>query len=185
MNDVTTPHPDPRIQLLLDKDAIRDVLARYTRGIDRFDVDLVRSVFHPDAIESHGPFQGLSHDWIDTFDPEEFRTVERHHQLGQSIIEVDGDVAYSETYVLATRGHQPGGDEPNVEIVHGRYVDKLERRDGEWKIARRTATIDYASRLISSEWAATASFIRGLRHPEDVVYQNASLDMDAAGTTST
>lgn len=176
MNDVNTTHSDPRIQLLLDKDAIRDVLARYTRAIDRYDVDLARSVFHPDAIECHGPFEGLSHDWIDTFDPEEFRTVERHHQLGQSIIEVDGDVAYSETYVLATRGHQPGGDEPNVEIVHGRYVDRLERRDGEWKIARRTATIDYASRLISADWDATATFVRGLRYPEDIVYKNVAPD---------
>jgi ketosteroid isomerase-like protein len=177
--DVNTAHPDARIQELLDKDAIRDVLARYVRGIDRYDLDLVRSVFHPDAIESHGPFQGLSHEWIDTFDPEEFQTVERHHQLGQSIIELHGDIAYSETYVILARGHEHGGEEPNLVLLHGRYVDKLERRDGEWKIARRHATIDYASQLTTSAWAATAAFIRGKRHPEDIVYQHVTMDDDA------
>lgn len=172
------------MQELLDKDAIRDVLARYVRGIDRFDIDLVRSVFHPDSTEDHGPFKGLSHEWIDTFDPAEFHTVERHHQLGQSIIELHGDVAYSETYVFLARGKQQGGDEPNLVLLHGRYVDRLERRDGEWKIAHRTATVDYASELTTAEWAATAAFTRGKRHPEDIVYQLPNMDTERAGATS-
>lgn len=162
---------DAQLQALVDKDAIRDVIMRYARGIDRFDLDLARSVFHPDAIESHGPFEGRSHDWIDSFDPSEFQDIERHHSLGQSIIELDGDVAFSETYVVLARGLPRDGQEPNLVLIHGRYVDRFERREGEWKIARRNAVIDYASHVTTAEWAGTSTFIRGARYPDDIVYK--------------
>jgi ketosteroid isomerase-like protein len=181
MNKVSPVHQDARLQDLLDKDAIRDVIMRYTRGIDRFDLDLARSVFHPDSIEMHGPFEGRSHDWIDMFDPSEFQEIERHHCLGQSIIELRGDVAFCETYVVLARGLPRDGQEPNLVLIHARYVDRFERRDGEWKIAHRNAVIDYASHLTTADWEGTSTFIRGKRYPDDLVYQLPLSKATAAG----
>ncbi|MER2157629.1 nuclear transport factor 2 family protein, partial [Rhodococcus sp. (in: high G+C Gram-positive bacteria)] len=41
---------DRALQDLIDKQAIREVVLTYCRGIDRLDFDLVRSAYHPDAI---------------------------------------------------------------------------------------------------------------------------------------
>ena len=40
------------LQRLMDKDEIRDVMARYCHGVDRADWDLVRSTYHTDAYGS-------------------------------------------------------------------------------------------------------------------------------------
>ena len=46
------------LQRLIDKDEIRDVMARYCRGVDRADWDLVRSTYHTDAYDDHGDYRG-------------------------------------------------------------------------------------------------------------------------------
>jgi hypothetical protein len=43
---------------LRSKDEIRDVVLRLARGIDRCDLELLRSCYHPDAHEEHGWFSG-------------------------------------------------------------------------------------------------------------------------------
>ena len=49
---------DSALQALLDERAIRNVVLRYCRGVDRLDEDLVRSCYHPDASDEHGSFSG-------------------------------------------------------------------------------------------------------------------------------
>ncbi len=48
---------------LVAQQEIRDVLARYTRGIDRMDTELVLSCYHPNAYDDHGAFQGSAEDF--------------------------------------------------------------------------------------------------------------------------
>ena len=50
---------DPEIQALLDKQAIREVVLRYCRGIDRLDREMVRDCYWPEAIDEHGSFAML------------------------------------------------------------------------------------------------------------------------------
>ncbi len=49
-----TASRDPALQELLDKQAIHEVLLRYCRGVDRRDEEVLRSVYHADAIHEHG-----------------------------------------------------------------------------------------------------------------------------------
>ena len=49
---------DPKLQKLVDEAEIRQVHIRYCRGIDRMDWALVRSCYHPDAIDRHGAYEG-------------------------------------------------------------------------------------------------------------------------------
>jgi hypothetical protein len=62
-----------------------------------------------------------------------------HHGLLNSTIEIDGDTAHSETYYLFVARNQ----DETMWMAGGRYVDRLERRAGEWKIALRTNFIEW------------------------------------------
>ena len=57
--------PDPELQELLDQRAIRDVVLRYCRGIDRLDLELVRDCYHPDATDDHGGFVGDRDEYVE------------------------------------------------------------------------------------------------------------------------
>jgi hypothetical protein len=139
---------DAFLEELRAKEQIRDAMARYARGIDRRDEDLVRSAYHPDSIDNHG--FGLSAGGWDIAalvrrDGRGFPDEWKHttHFLGQHLIEVDGDAARSEVYFLAyTRAEDPDGVDWD-QLSAGRYLDRWERRDGEFKIAARTVVYDW------------------------------------------
>src|SRR4051794_41313735 len=81
---------------------IREVVLRYCRGVDRLDVDLLRSAYLPGAVDDHGVFVG---------DAAEFcaRVVESHrryeatmHCVSNHLVQLDGpEDARGEVYVLA------------------------------------------------------------------------------------
>ena len=52
-----------RFEILLDKQAITEVMHRYCRGLDRFDIELLRGVFWPDGQDFHGAFDGSASDF--------------------------------------------------------------------------------------------------------------------------
>ena len=130
-----------RLAKLLDRQDILDCLTRFSRAMDRFDRDLFLSAFHPDAVIAAGPFVGPPEalcDW--SFDLHEQGQVATHHNLLNHSCEIDGDVAHTETYYLFVGRNR---DESNW-IAGGRYIDRLERRDGQWKIALRTNAIEWS-----------------------------------------
>ncbi len=133
---------DEKIDLFIAKQEIREVLARYSRGVDRHDVDLIVSVYHPDARDHHGG--GIYRnprelaEWGNASHAENW--TEHSHLLATSTIEVQGDEAASETYVLWV---QKRNDAPRVDIGGGRYLDRLQRRDGEWRISDRNIVVDW------------------------------------------
>src|SRR5439155_201455 len=47
------------LRLTADKQEIHDVIMRYCRAIDRRDRELLRSCFHPDAIDEHDTPRGV------------------------------------------------------------------------------------------------------------------------------
>lgn len=151
------------IQEMLDKQAIAEVMMTYCRALDRMDEEMLRSVFHPDSRHDHG-FVGPSSDPARASadgKPADFvayalqalsRMTRTHHQLGNIFVEVKGDVAYTEAYFTAYHRMRAKGDPkagPNAHdtemdlFVAGRYMDRMEKRNGVWKIARRTATTDW------------------------------------------
>ena len=54
-----------QVQALADREAIRECLYRYCRGIDRLDEAALRSAYWPDATDRHGPYQGSAAGFID------------------------------------------------------------------------------------------------------------------------
>lgn len=133
---------DP-IDILLAKDAIRDLHAVYMRAQDRLLPDLHRSVFWPDSTTDYGIFKGSGDDFV-TFAQDLLQShLSNHHLIGQALIEVEGDVAFGEVYYTAFH-RIIEEDEPKDMFIAGRYVDRYERRTGVWKIAHRSELIDWA-----------------------------------------
>jgi len=131
------------------REEIRDAMARYARGIDRRDEALVRSAYHPDSVDEHG-FGLAGSGWdiaaLVRRDGNGFpdEVIASTHFLGQHLIEVDGERATSEVYFLATMRSVGGPDGVALDqISAGRYLDRWERRDGEFKIAQRTVVYDW------------------------------------------
>lgn len=140
MNSVP-PEKLARLEQLLERQDILDCLLRFSRGMDRFDRELFLSAFHSDAVIAAGPFVGGPvelYDWASKL--HEQGQVATHHNLLNHTCDIDGSVAHTETYYLFVGRNR---DESNW-IAGGRYIDRLERRDGAWKIALRTNSIEWS-----------------------------------------
>jgi hypothetical protein len=140
---------------------IRQVLAKYCRGVDRRDWDLLRSVYHPDGTDNHGPFNGLGSAFADYL-AESLRDCKLtgHHQMTNIYIELDGDKARVESYYLVMHPLiDPETGEEALLQSGGRYLDRFERRAGVWKIAERICTVDWSRfPLPGKSWAAEHLF---------------------------
>lgn len=164
----------PTAESLLDREAIREAMARYCRGIDRLDTDLIKSAYHPDAFDDHGPFKGVRDDfveWIIPFLRREYVTT-THHLTTQSI-DLNGDVAHVETYAIVVQEKHVGGDILQL-VANSRYVDRFEKRDGDWRIAHRVVVTDSARTDTVAPWQGTSpisSMTRGTRDHTDPVFQ--------------
>ena len=128
---------------LLDREAIRECIYRYCRGIDRLDEAMLKSAYWPDAHEDHGgSFSGNAIDYCDGVLQRLKRMVATHHQIGNVLIRATGMAASVESYFWAS--HQfPGADGALMDLIlAGRYLDRMERRSGEWRIADRQVVFD-------------------------------------------
>jgi ketosteroid isomerase-like protein len=139
--------PD-QVQDLLDRAAILDCVQRYARGIDRHDVELVTSAYYPDAVDDHGLYVGSGDGLAVWANNHAHRGLVRHqHHLTNHSVDLEGDTAHAETYYLVVTRSETG----TVRLGSGRYLDRFERRAGEWKIADRVTLVETVSDLGSSD----------------------------------
>ena len=189
---------EAKVQLVLDRQEIEKVLATYCRAIDRCDLELLKSVYHPEATDDHGTFCGNAQEFAEFIIPTLRQVIlDGMHTVTHTLIEVDGDFATSEAYYWAYQLCHGGEEavapyfgpsyaervkqEGLLDIPHdyycgGRYIDLFERRDGEWKILRRKITNEWndirPSRRITSEGAVADFNLPGRRDRQDPVYLN-------------
>ena len=128
---------------LIAEAEIRDLHLRFCRANDRLDAELMRSVFHPDAeIEIQKSFS------VDEFIAFGSQVLSQFmltwHTSPNQLVEVDGDVAWAEHYTMSSHRMEADDDGPMRDMIaYGRYIDRAEKRDGEWRIAKRTYVLDY------------------------------------------
>ncbi|MEO3480717.1 nuclear transport factor 2 family protein [Phaeobacter sp. CAU 1743] len=131
------------LQDLWDREQIRQCLTRYARGVDRFDRELILSAFHPDCIDEHGKFVGNRDEFVDwALNMHEKAQLSHQHCLLNHTCEIDGDTAHAETYFMFTAMNRKGKP---LTIGGGRYIDRLEKRDGAWRIAARVTLRDWSN----------------------------------------
>lgn len=148
-------------QRLADRAQINDAMLRWCRGVDRRDIGLVRSAFHPDATDSHGQYEG-GVDGLVEWIRNRHRTISMsmHLVTNMTIEFVDDDLALVETYCIAAQRYSAATEEGRAVVTamsggrerstagdtdmlaFARYLDEFERRDGAWLIARRAVVHD-------------------------------------------
>ena len=125
-----------------DLQAIRNVLASHSRGLDRADAGLLSACYHGDATVDYGFFAGPAGDFAVIIVGAQSAGPVTLHRTAQMWIEPNGDRARSESYVMA---YAAGPDEDGAmfqRLICGRYLDRHERRDGEWRLSHRTYVLD-------------------------------------------
>jgi hypothetical protein len=170
------------VQLLLAERDIKNVVLRYCRGIDRMDLAMVRSCYHPDAQDHHGSFAGGVDEalgWVWDVLATYSSTV---HLVANMLVEFDPDapeLARCESYGMAL--HFDGGEGGRRgQAIGFRWIDDLEYRTqpsggAEWRFSRRVAATEWIRRFADDEFSNIPDrFLRGRRDLQDPVYRHAA-----------
>ncbi len=164
---------DDPIPTIVAERAIVRVVHAYTRAVDRFDWELLRACYWPDATDHHGTFVGGVEAFVAYLQKLMPRWQATAHQLGQTLLDLDlpRGLAAAETYATAT--HVSATDDGAVEqmIAGIRYADRFERRDGEWRIAERVVLFDWHRTVpVTGRLGFAPGSIRGERSRADLAY---------------
>ncbi len=132
-----------KVAYLEDRQQVLDCIQRESRARDRQDVEQIAGCWWEDGQDEHGPVITRAPDY-----PERANAGHRanfnmtSHNISNQVCEIDGDTAYCESYVI-------GGlywlDGKTTTIAFGRYLDQLEKRDGEWRLLTRRCTIEMSA----------------------------------------
>mmetsp|Transcript_8912 Transcript_8912/g.36814 ORF Transcript_8912/g.36814 Transcript_8912/m.36814 type:complete len:187 (+) Transcript_8912:36-596(+) len=179
------------LETVLAEREIQRCLVRYCRGVDRLDEQLVASCYHKDSYDEHGSFKGTGEEFAKVaVQGLKKRAVATQHSISNVSIELAGDVAQCESYVLV-RHYVVKDGKPLLETAGARFVDRMERRTvrdewaesgdeevgreereerKEWRIAKRIAVVDWGkTEQVAMDFPMPA-FRQGMRSPDDVSY---------------
>ena len=154
-----------RMQILQDRADISDCLIRYCRGVDRLDWELAESAYFPDAIDNRGAITACPADYLALSRKKIEPCLWTSHNSSNIAIDMDGDIAQTEGYVMTFVGSPDGND---VTIGGARYISKFERRDGEWRLIRQETAMDY--RFTTPVEILPPGALRGRRDKTDRSY---------------
>jgi hypothetical protein len=162
------------LQHMRDRQDILDCIVRESRGRDRHDSEMISGCYWEDGADEHGSAITPGPQYGERANAGHSAGFSANsHNLTNHTCDIDGDVAYCETYVV---GGLLSLDQKTCKIALGRYVDQLERRGGAWKIKLRRTVIDMVAEGDAS-WLhspAIAGFLKGLRSKQDPSYRRAN-----------
>jgi hypothetical protein len=136
-----TPSPER----IADRMAIEDILSLHSRGLDRLDKDAIECAYWPDATVDYGTFKGEAHVFAELVVGalgENYALT--RHSLSNTLVAFSSNSASVESCVTA--GHL-STDATEEMLFYGRYLDKLEKRDGLWKMMHRQVVMDWSKRV--------------------------------------
>jgi SnoaL-like domain len=168
------------LEELADREAIRECLCRYSRGVDRLDADMLRSAYWPEAIDKHLEFKGNVEQFIAWAFPLMKGMDQTMHMIGNVLMTLRGNSADVESYFYGY--HRVTMDGRKVDVIgSGRYLDRFERRGDEWRIAERLVMTDWFRQYPdSADWSKGLMGQRldlGTRYPDDPSYSRIKLDL--------
>ncbi len=126
---------------LTDRQAIVGVIDRYATSLDAKDYDRFLTCFSEDAVVHYG--EALGREEAAAYAAQVLsQYAHTQHLLGNYEIALDGDRASSKTYLHASHVTAEG----EIWVLGGTYLDRLERRAGEWKIVERSLEAKWSER---------------------------------------
>ncbi|MBI1179877.1 MAG: nuclear transport factor 2 family protein [Alphaproteobacteria bacterium] len=156
---------------LAGKHEIEQVLTQHGRGIDRSDNALMSGCYHPDATVEYGVFSGPAAEFCAMVTGAPLDRPLTTHRTSNIWIRIDGDKAVAESYGLGYRDEEDEGGRMQ-RLMGGRYLDRLERRGGAWKIVHRIFVLDWNINLpwsMDLESPRYKGLLLGARGPGDPV----------------
>ncbi len=166
------------LQTLIAKDEIRELALLYSRGVDRKDIGLLKTLYTADGWDSHGAyFNGPAADYIGFLERQLQHMHIGAHHICNHLISVDGDTGEGEVYAIAWHLIPDGAGGLKHDIQAVRYIDQYRREQDKWKFARRDVSFDMKMVLPADDHGAkpdpeldlsytcltTALFARGTR----------------------
>ena len=145
---MTLEEMQEKLTYLMDRQEILDVVNRYCRGVDRLDKEMVLSAYHGDAIDDHSMFVGSPDEfwtWVSKMHSENHSATQ--HMIGNHLAWIDGDVTHCETYLSYSGMNKTGAP---FSAIGGRYIDRMEKRDGKWGIVAREYIVDWVAPSINT-----------------------------------
>jgi hypothetical protein len=134
------PHV-PTLVELLDTFALKQLVSSYCHGIDRRDLKLIRSLYHDDAIDDHGPmFQGGPDEYVAWLPSVLGNWSATAHIIHNTLFLIEGEHAEGEVALTAYHRTLDGSREI---IAHGRYIDQYKKRNDVWRFFRRSLALDW------------------------------------------
>lgn len=159
------------VREMKDRQEIHDCIMRYCRGIDRLDRAMLLSAYHPDGLDDHGTFVGPVDKFADyVFDLHTTHQHRTQHHITNHRCEIAGNVAHTESYYMFRSLNKAP---PLYTTATGRYLDRLEKRDGVWGIVDRVCLVE----IRNESWAPTGfegdtDYMPALRNEGDTSYQH-------------
>lgn len=157
------------LQRLLDDSDCRAVLLRYGQAVDWRDRPALDGLFWPDARVDLGFFKGNGAEAPAFLIENADRSLRRCHMTTNSNIRLDGDIAFADSCAITHAVNRDAGQGLVSHLFFGRYIDRLERRDAEWRFAARRYLLHGAVSEPYVEDAALASLLTaddlGSAHP--------------------
>ena len=148
-------YTDDVIATLVAKEDIRELALLYSRGVDRKDPELLRTLYTTDATDTHGDtFDGSANDYVDFLEKAfPFMKYSGHH-ICNHLISVEGDKAEGEVYAIAYHFLPDGKGGWIEDLMTVRYIDQYRKEsDDRWRFAKRVVTYDMKNRRPISEEA--------------------------------
>ena len=160
MSDVATTGA---LAALLDRAAIRDLVEAWGFRRDAGEWEALADTFHPEGDIAVSWFAGAFADFVAASRARAGRSFSKH-VMGGSRVTLHGDRALSETDVcLVGRGSIDGVEVSGTTLM--RFLDRVERRAGAWRLLSRLAVYDHdslAPALPGTDFVIPATELAGL-----------------------
>jgi len=158
---VTTAASDP-VQGLLDREELRDLVARYALAVDDHDLATLRTMFHPDAVFDRDGEVARGWPEIASTLGASMRGFRRMlHTPHAAVVELTG----ADAAAGASSGHAELVTSRGVLLAAYRYADAFVRHEGRWVFSRREVRFLYATSAV--EYATTLPHEDRVRFPGD------------------
>ncbi len=159
------------VRQLKDRQDILDCIQRESRARDRQDVEQIASCWWDDGFDEHGPVTTAVPDYPAKANRGHVTNFNMtSHNITNHLCEIDGDTAHCESYVI-------GGlywlDGKTTTLAFGRYLDRLEKRNGEWRMLIRRCTIEMSADT-DGTWVHSKNvqgFLKAIWSKEDPSYE--------------
>jgi hypothetical protein len=135
------------------------------------------SAYWPDALDDRSAFVGTGAEfprWVNEYHAS--GTTAHAHHITNHTCDLRGDTANTETYVINMLVRKEG---TKINCGSARYIDRLEKRNGEWRIALRRIVFDFryqiGTEIEEATWPWPGDIRKretGKRDHSDISYMN-------------